>query len=115
MPVTAMPFGVLFPCITCPNNRQLNFIRRSFIVSILAALSIGSGSYLYSASASSLSRKLRSLSLRAILRQDSKSVSYLRDAMPLLTTFTVEYFDRDENNVRTMILTESVRLNLVFA
>jgi hypothetical protein len=83
MPVTAMPSGVLFPCITCSNNRQLNFIRRSFIVSILAALSIGTGSYLYSASASSLSRKLRSLSLRAILRQDSKSVSYFRDAMPL--------------------------------
>ena len=54
-----------------------------FIVSILAALTMGIGNYSYSKSASSLSRKLRSLSLRAILRQDSKSVSYFRDAMTL--------------------------------
>ncbi|KAI9507265.1 P-loop containing nucleoside triphosphate hydrolase protein [Russula earlei] len=52
----------------------------SFIISILAMLSIGSQNYLFSASAASLSRKLRSLSLRAILRQD------------------IEYFDREENN-----------------
>jgi len=71
------------PCITCLNNRQLDGIRRSFIVAILAALCIGTGNSLYSASASSLSRKLRSLSLRAILRQDSKSISYFRDARPL--------------------------------
>jgi hypothetical protein len=83
MLVTAMHFGVPSPFITCLNDRQLNGIRRSFIVSILAALCMGSANGLYSASASSLSRKLRLLSLRAILRQDSKYVSYFRDPMPL--------------------------------
>ncbi|KAI0284634.1 P-loop containing nucleoside triphosphate hydrolase protein [Russula aff. rugulosa BPL654] len=52
----------------------------AFIISILAMLSIGLENYLFSASAASLSYKLRSLCLRAILRQD------------------IEYFDRDENN-----------------
>ena len=107
MLVTAMPFGVLSPRITCSNNRRLNCIRRSFIISIIAGLSLGTANYLFSRSASSLSRKLRSLSLRAILRQDSKFVSYVRDAMPL-TTFVVESFDRDENSVRTVTFTESM-------
>jgi hypothetical protein len=114
MLVTAMPFGVPSPCITCLNNRQLNGIRRSFIVSILAALCMGTANCLYSASASSLSRKLRLLSLRAILRQDSKPVSYFRDAMPLLL-FAVEYFDLEKNSVRTVTFVESIRLNLLFA
>jgi hypothetical protein len=71
------------PYIIYLNNRQLNGTRRSFIVSILAALCMGGANSLYSAAASSLCRKLRSLSLRAILRQDSKSISYFRYAMPL--------------------------------
>jgi ATP-binding cassette subfamily B (MDR/TAP) protein 1 len=57
----------------------------AFIVAILAMISIGSQNYLFSASASSLSYKLRSLCLRAILRQD------------------IEYFDRDENNSGTIV------------
>jgi hypothetical protein len=74
---------------------------------------MGTGNYLYSASASSLSSKLRSLSLRAILRQDSKSVSYFPDIMPL-RLLIVEYFDRDENSVSIVILTERIRRNLLF-
>ncbi|KAH9985634.1 P-loop containing nucleoside triphosphate hydrolase protein [Russula compacta] len=57
----------------------------SFIVSILAMISIGSQNYLFAASAASLSCKLRSLSLRAILRQD------------------IEYFDRDENSSGSIV------------
>jgi len=52
----------------------------AFLISILAMISIGSQNYLFSSSASSLSYKLRSLCLRAILRQD------------------IEYFDRDEHS-----------------
>jgi len=54
---------------------------RAFIISILAMMSIGLQNYLFSSSATSLSYKLRSLSLRAILRQDSKSVSEYRTAL----------------------------------
>lgn len=68
-------------------------------------ISIGSQNYLFSASASSLSYKLRSLCLRAILRQDSKSVSNII-THTLISTSSVEYFDRDENNVRAIVLTE---------
>lgn len=52
----------------------------SFIISILAMISIGIQNYLFALSASLLTNKLRSLSFRAILRQD------------------IEYFDRDENS-----------------
>jgi hypothetical protein len=72
-------------CDFCSYDSQLNRILRAFLVSILAMLSIGFQNYLFSRSASSLSRKLRSLSLRALLRQDSKSVSEIRDAVFLTT------------------------------
>ncbi|KAI0305296.1 multidrug resistance protein 1 [Multifurca ochricompacta] len=52
----------------------------SFIIAILAMISIGFQNYMFSSSAASLTSKLRSLSFRAYLRQD------------------IEYFDRDENN-----------------
>ncbi|KAH9000914.1 P-loop containing nucleoside triphosphate hydrolase protein [Lactarius hatsudake] len=52
----------------------------SFIISILAMISIGAQNYMFAQSAASLTSKLRSLSFRAILRQD------------------IEYFDRDENS-----------------
>jgi hypothetical protein len=68
-------------------------------------VSIGSQNYLFSASAASLSSKLRSLCLRAILRQDSKSVSNII-THSLISTSSVEYFDRDENNVRAVALTK---------
>jgi ATP-binding cassette subfamily B (MDR/TAP) protein 1 len=54
-----------------------------FIISILAMLSIGFQNYLFSSSASSLTSKLRSLSLRALLRQDSKTFSEFRGVMAL--------------------------------
>jgi len=81
MLVTATPFGESSQCVTWLHNSRLNHTRRSFIISILAALSICLENYLFSKSASSLSRKLRSLSLRAILRQDSKSDSQFLDVI----------------------------------
>lgn len=41
-----------------------------FIISILSAITIGCQNYFFAASAASLTGKLRSLSFRAILRQD---------------------------------------------
>lgn len=101
--VTAMPSGESLLCITCSRNRQLIRIRRAFIISILAMISIGSQSYLFASSAASLSRKLRSLSLRAILRQDSKSIWNAMMHCP--HNFVVEYFDRDDHSVRTLVFT----------
>jgi hypothetical protein len=74
-------------------------------------ISIGSQNYLFSASAASLSSKLRSLSLRALLRQDSKSVSEYHSTLPSHQNFSVEYFDRDENSVRA-VFTEIHMLEL---
>ena len=67
---------------------------------------IGFQNYLFSSSAASLSRKLRSLSLRAILRQDSKLVFICYSLPSSYHTFSVEYFDRDEHSVRAVIFTE---------
>jgi hypothetical protein len=67
------------------DSLALTRFHRAFIVAILAMLSIGLQNYLFSSSASSLSRKLRSLSLRAVLRQDSKS-SF---RMPLCTVLII--------------------------
>ena len=50
-----------------------------FIIAILCMISVGMQYYLFSSSAATLTSKLRSLSFRAILRQD------------------IEYFDTDEN------------------
>ena len=62
-------------------------------------LSIGIQNYLFASSAASLTSKLRSLSFRAILRQDSTLLTG-----SVLTRvhifFSVEYFDREENSVR---------------
>ncbi|KAJ6477368.1 P-loop containing nucleoside triphosphate hydrolase protein [Mycena vitilis] len=51
-----------------------------FIIAILSTICIGFQNYLFSSSAAKLTMKLRSLSFRAILRQD------------------IEFFDRDENS-----------------
>ncbi|KAM5533130.1 hypothetical protein V8D89_013178 [Ganoderma adspersum] len=51
-----------------------------FIIAILSMVAVGMQNYLFSSSAAALTAKLRSLSFRAILRQD------------------VEFFDKDENN-----------------
>ena len=75
MMVTATPFGESSPCINNLTISQNARICRAFLVAVLAMISIGVQNYLFSASAASLAYKLRSLCLRAILRQDSKSVS----------------------------------------
>jgi hypothetical protein len=67
---------------------------------------IGFQNYLFSSSAASLSCKLRSLSLRAILRQDSKLVSDYHITLPSCHDFSVEYFDQEEHSVRTVVITE---------
>ncbi|KAJ4482117.1 P-loop containing nucleoside triphosphate hydrolase protein [Lentinula aciculospora] len=51
-----------------------------FLIAIISCFTIGIQNYNFSASAANLTAKLRSLSFRAILRQD------------------IEFFDRDENN-----------------
>lgn len=57
-----------------PSFQDIDFFtlsNRLFIISILSAISIGCQNYYFAASAASLTGKLRSLSFRAILRQDS--------------------------------------------
>ncbi|KAJ7147029.1 P-loop containing nucleoside triphosphate hydrolase protein [Mycena crocata] len=51
-----------------------------FIIALISSLTIGFQNYLFSSSAATLGMKLRSLSFRAILRQD------------------IEFFDKDENS-----------------
>ncbi|THG99669.1 hypothetical protein EW026_g2716 [Hermanssonia centrifuga] len=62
-----------------------------FVIAIISTMTIGIQNYMFGASASELTSKLRSLSFRAILRQD------------------IEFFDRDENS--TGQLTSSVSDN----
>jgi hypothetical protein len=83
-------------------NTQLACIHRAFIIAILAMISIGCQNFLFSSAAASLSSKLRSLSLRAILRQDSKLVSERRNTLSSHHNLPVEYFDRDEHSVRAV-------------
>ena len=82
---------------------QLACIYRAFVISVLAMICIGCQYFLFSSAAASLSRKLRSLSLRAILRQDSKSVSEYRNTLFSHHNLSVEYFDRDEHSVRAVV------------
>ncbi|OSX59739.1 hypothetical protein POSPLADRAFT_1183421 [Postia placenta MAD-698-R-SB12] len=51
-----------------------------FIIAILSAIAIGFQNYFFASTAAQLTNKIRSLSFRAIVRQD------------------IEYFDKDENN-----------------
>ncbi|OCH89914.1 P-loop containing nucleoside triphosphate hydrolase protein [Obba rivulosa] len=60
-----------------------------FLIAILSAFAIGSQNYLFASSAANLTAKLRSISFRAILRQD------------------VEFFDKDENNTGQLTSTLS--------
>ncbi|KAJ7863028.1 P-loop containing nucleoside triphosphate hydrolase protein [Mycena olivaceomarginata] len=60
-----------------------------FIIAILSTFCIGFQNYLFSSSAAKLTRKLRSLSFRAILRQD------------------IEFFDKDENSAGSLTSTLS--------
>lgn len=49
---------------------------RLFIIAIISTFSIGWQNYLFAASAATLTARLRSLSFKAILRQDSKHTSF---------------------------------------
>ncbi|KAF5382598.1 hypothetical protein D9615_002908 [Tricholomella constricta] len=55
-----------------------------FIIALLSTLSIGMQNYLFSSAAATLTAKLRSLSFRAILRQD------------------IEFFDKEENSTGSL-------------
>jgi hypothetical protein len=80
---------------------------RSFIIAILAAASLGSQNFLFASSAASLTSKLRSLSIRAIFRQDSEFAREPHTVDCPNEFFSVEYFDKEENNVRKL---ESMRI-----
>ena len=60
-----------------------------FIIAILSMIAVGFQNYLFASSAAELTSKLRSLSFRAILRQD------------------IEFFDKDENNTGQLTSTLS--------
>ncbi|THH21388.1 hypothetical protein EW146_g137 [Bondarzewia mesenterica] len=56
-----------------------------FVIAIISMVTIGMQNFYFAASAASLTNKLRSLSFRAVLRQD------------------IEYFDRDENSTGSLV------------
>ncbi|KAI8986244.1 multidrug resistance protein 1 [Trametes punicea] len=60
-----------------------------FIIALLSMVAVGFQNYLFASSAAELTSKLRSLSFRAILRQD------------------IEFFDKDENNTGNLTSTLS--------
>ncbi|TBU45834.1 P-loop containing nucleoside triphosphate hydrolase protein [Dichomitus squalens] len=60
-----------------------------FIIALLSMVAVGLQNYLFASSAAELTAKLRSLSFRAILRQD------------------IEFFDKDENNTGQLTSTLS--------
>ncbi|VDB87190.1 unnamed protein product [Peniophora sp. CBMAI 1063] len=87
-------FGIVFSQainafgLTDPNERRHQGDLNSlwfFIISIISAFTIGFQNYFFASSAASLTERLRSLSFRAVLRQD------------------IEYFDRDENNTGALV------------
>jgi len=72
-----------------------------FIIAILSAMTIGVQNYTFGAAAANLTHKLRSLSFKAVLRQDSKW-SFLGGGRAMsddVFLFSVEFFDKDENSV----------------
>lgn len=71
---------------------------RLFIISVGSLFTIGLQSYMLASAAANLAAKLRSLSFRAILRQDSKS--RLTDMLIYLYSFVVAFFDQDDKSVR---------------
>ena len=89
---------------TDPHVRRVEGDRNAlyfFIIAIVATLTMGIQVYLFSKAAARLTAKLRSLSFKAILRQDSKPM--LSDAnVPLLMYLLVEFFDKEENSVRPL-------------
>ncbi|KAI0032067.1 P-loop containing nucleoside triphosphate hydrolase protein [Vararia minispora EC-137] len=56
-----------------------------FVIAIVSTITIGHQNYFFSSSAAALTERLRSLSFKAVLRQD------------------IEYFDRDENSTGVLV------------
>ncbi len=56
-----------------------------FIISILSTIAISMSNYLYASAAATLTSRLRTLSLKALLRQD------------------IEFFDQESNSVRILL------------
>jgi hypothetical protein len=79
-----------------------DFGSRFFIIAIVSSFSIGIQNFFFASSAVRLTSKLRALSFRAILRQDSKFILFhpLHHHSPLSI---VEFFDKDENSVSDSI------------
>lgn len=77
---------------------------RLFLIAICSTIAIANQNYFFSRAAASLTSKLRSLSFRAILRQDSTSRS--RPPLPnALTniTLSVGWFDEDKNSTGGLV------------
>ncbi|KAG2129495.1 P-loop containing nucleoside triphosphate hydrolase protein [Suillus clintonianus] len=84
-PAFGIVYGQAITGFSAPTNaqRRLDGDRNAlwfFLIAILSAISIGFQNYYFASSAAILTAKLRSLSFKAILRQD------------------IEYFDKDENS-----------------
>jgi hypothetical protein len=73
--VIAMPFGNVYLWYALP--AALIYARfRFFVVALVAVMSVGLQNYLFSSVAASLTSKLRSLTFKAILRQDGGSTAH---------------------------------------
>lgn len=78
-----------------------------FIIAIGSMLALGIQSYMFASTAATLTAKLRSLSFKAILRQDSEFRCALAidngDRVIINPHFSpVEFFDRDENSTGSL-------------
>jgi len=74
-----------------------------FLIAIISTCTIGIQNYMVAAAAATLTAKIRSLSFRAILRQDSESHHFFRHrvlsvCLTLVGNPPVEFFDKDENS-----------------
>ena len=105
-------FGLIFAktiqmfSLTDPHERRVQGDLNAlyfFIIAIGATVTMGSQVYLFSGAAARLTAKLRSLSFKAILRQDSKPILSLCKCS-LTAAPSVEYFDRDEHSVSSLVL-----------
>lgn len=70
-----------------------------FLIALISTCTIGVQNYMVASAASVLVAKIRSLSFRAILRQDSEfyTTRYC-ETIELRVLLLVEYFDKDENS-----------------
>ncbi|EGO23855.1 hypothetical protein SERLADRAFT_450147 [Serpula lacrymans var. lacrymans S7.9] len=88
-PVFGIVYGSAINGFSVPDNatRRFDGDRNAlwfFVIAIIASISIGFQNYLFASAAAILTSRLRSLTFKAILRQD------------------IEYFDRDENSTGSL-------------